>query len=76
MASPLMPMAKVRMGPGQSRAAMPQTSEESRPPLRRKPTFASETRRFFTAATSRVRMPAQSSSSVPVTVSETAPGSA
>ena len=52
MASSLIPMANVRMGLSEQRWATAHTSEESSPPLRRKPTFASATSRFLIPATS------------------------
>ena len=52
MASLRMPMAKVRMGVLLFRAAMAQTSEESRPPESKNPILASDTSRFSTPATS------------------------
>ena len=56
MASPLMPMAKVRIGVLLRRAAMAHTKEESSPPDSRKPTLASATSRFSTPAISFSRM--------------------
>ena len=58
MASSLMPMANVRIGWSEHRCATAHTSEESRPPLRRKPTLASDTSRFRMPAMSFSRMDA------------------
>ena len=52
MASYFMPTANVRIGALSFFCAMAHTRDESSPPERRKPSFASDTRRFSTPATS------------------------
>ena len=63
MASPSMPMAKVRMGFCRFLAAMAHTRLESSPPESRKPRGASASSRFSTPATSFSRMLRHTSSS-------------